>query len=57
MLDIRTLLLATPEDRYAPNPMLRQAEILLFPLVILARRQPCDDQAARPEEVMTCPGP
>jgi hypothetical protein len=52
MLDIRTLLLATPEDRYAPNPILRRAEILLFPLVVMARRERSDDQAALQEEVM-----
>jgi hypothetical protein len=53
MLDVRTLLLATPEDRYAPTPMLRRAEILLFPLVVKTWRVRSDDQAARPEEVMT----
>lgn len=52
MLDIRTLLLATPEDRYAPNPVLRQAEILLYRLVVTARRELRGDQAARPEEVL-----
>lgn len=52
MLDIRTLLLVTPEDRYAPNPILRRAELLVFPLVVMARRVRSGDQAARPEEVM-----
>lgn len=52
MLDIRTLLLATPEDRYAPNPALRQAEVLIFPLVVKTQRFRSDVQAARPEEVM-----
>ena len=52
MLDIRTLLLATPEDRYAPNPILRRAELLIFPLVVTARQEPSYRQAARPEEVM-----
>jgi hypothetical protein len=52
MLDIRTLLLATPEDRYAPNPVLRLAEVRIYPLVRKTRPIRSDVQAARPEEVL-----
>jgi hypothetical protein len=52
MLDIRTLLLVLPEDRYAPNPMLRQAEILIYPLVAKVRWTRGVRQAGRFEEVM-----
>jgi hypothetical protein len=51
MLDIRTLLLLTPEDCYAPNPAQRQAEVLVFPLIAPASRKRSGCQAARPEEV------
>jgi hypothetical protein len=51
MLDIRTLLLVIPEDRFAPNPALREAEILLFPLVVMTREGRIDVPAAQPEEV------
>ena len=33
MLDIRTLPLGAPEDRYATTPTIREAERLLFPLL------------------------
>lgn len=33
MLDIRTLLLGHPEDRYEPHAGLRAAEIAVFPLL------------------------
>lgn len=33
MLDIRTLLLGTPEDRYAPTPAQRAAERRLYRLL------------------------
>lgn len=33
MLDIRTLLLGTPEDRYEPTPWMRVAEVAAFPLL------------------------
>lgn len=33
MLDIRTLLLLTPEDRYAPSASLRSAERAIYPLL------------------------
>jgi len=52
MLDIRTLLLVLPEDRYAPTPALRQAEVLVFPLLVRVRRGGRVSQAARLEEVM-----
>jgi hypothetical protein len=52
MLDIRTLLLLTPEDCYSPNPALRQAEVLVFPLLASASGERSVGQAARPEEVM-----
>lgn len=52
MLDIRTLLLALPEDRYAPSPMLRQAEVLIFPRIARMPRTGKASQAARLEEVL-----
>lgn len=55
MLDIRTLLLGAPDDRYVPTPAMREAERLLCPL-LCERRQaaviPGAAGAARPEEVM-----
>jgi len=33
MLDIRTLLLLTPEDRYAPSANLRSVERAIYPLL------------------------
>lgn len=33
MLDIRTLLLGTPEDRYEPTPAIRAAERAALPLL------------------------
>lgn len=37
MLDIRTLLLGHPEDRYEPQVGLRAAEVAVFPLLFPAR--------------------
>ena len=52
MLDIRTLLLLTPEDRYAPNPALREAEVRVFPVLATMGRKRREVPAAQPEEVM-----
>jgi hypothetical protein len=55
MLDIRTLLLGHPEDRYEPNVGLRAAEVAVFPLLFQARTaQPSPPQElpdAMPVEV------
>ena len=40
MLDIRTLLLGTPEDCYVPTIVMRAAERLLFPLLARPDRAP-----------------
>ena len=52
MLDIRTLLLLTPEDCYAPNPALREAEVRVFPVLATMGRTRREVPAAQPEEVM-----
>ncbi len=45
MLDIRLLLLETPEDRYEPSFAIRAAERAVYPLLRTARARP----AAHPE--------
>jgi hypothetical protein len=48
MLDIRTLLLETPEDRYASTPALRAAEQRLYPLLVGVGERPTPRVATRP---------
>jgi hypothetical protein len=55
MLDIRTLLLGSPEDRYASSIALRDAERLLFPLLSWRRQDgaiPATARAPCPAEAM-----
>ncbi|MBP9199846.1 MAG: hypothetical protein KBF47_07570 [Gemmatimonadales bacterium] len=40
MLDIRLLLLETPEDRYEPSFAIRAAERAVYPLLRSARARP-----------------
>jgi hypothetical protein len=47
MLDIRTLLLETPEDRYASTPVLRAAERRLYPLLLGVGERPGPPVAIR----------
>ena len=49
MLDIRLLLLETPEDRYEPNLAIRAAERAVFPLL----RQAPERRAATATPVLT----
>ncbi len=52
MLDIRTLLLLTPEDRYEPNLALRSAELVVYPLLRPAMRIVPGRPAAQRQEVL-----
>lgn len=56
MLDIRTLLLETPEDRYASTPALRAAERRLYPLLLGAGERPGPRVTARPATMQEMQG-
>jgi len=49
MLDIRTLLLLTPEDRYQPTLPLRAAEAAVFPLLGQSGRRRAPSGRSRTE--------
>lgn len=48
MLDIRLLLLETPEDRYEPSFAIRAAERAVYPLLCQARARPAAGRKLQP---------